>query len=359
MTRYLTLFAIIIMSLPACQGKKIIAERIEGTYYGYLPCASCPGIFYDLRINPDFTYSSAIQYDGADEVFINEDSYRITGDTIIVLQGNTAQGMSRFAYSNEMLEMLSTSGEKIESGFPDRYILAKTRPPVSHDTVPAERAAFRATGNEPFWSIEIELHNVIKFTSLTEKYPELLLPAQDPKRAGDLSHITYTAKTYNAEMEVSISREKCTDTMKGNTFPYSVEVSIRKNQTADPDVFRGCGRYLGNYRLNNIWTLVEINGVPVIMPAAWPLPTLEVDLGNKVIFGYGGCNRFHGKADLVNNTLVTGSLVSTKMACPSTQDIETRFLRALSGKRLTFSIDEEGMLLITDGTSEMLFIAHP
>ena len=227
-------------------------------------------------------------------------------------------------------------------------------PQTVHEVEPLTLTGFKATGNEPFWGLEIEFQNVLKFTSLTEEYTELTFHMPDPDRPGDLSLITYSAKTYNAEMEVVISREECRDTMKDTLFPYAVTVSVRPDHTGDYTVFRGCGRYLGNYRLNDIWTLEKINGEPIDIPDSSQYPTLEIDLANKVIFGYGGCNRFHGRGELVSNNLVTGNLLSTKMACPDTQDIEDRFLKTLTGKRLNFTISDDTMVM-TDGKTELFF----
>ena len=338
-----------------CAGLRHMAENIEGTYYGYLPCAGCPGIHYELSLNPDFTFSETMQYEGTADVFFFESTYRLTRDSVIILKNKKQEeGMSRFAFVSGKLEMLSLSGEKIESGFPERYILTKEKPVFVKEVEPIMKTGFRATGNEPFWGLEIEFQNVLKFTSLTEEYPELTLHMPDPGRPGDLSLITYSAKTYNAEMEVAISREECRDTMKDTIFPYAVTVSVRPDHTGDYTVFRGCGRYLGNYRLNDIWTLEKINGEPIDIPDSRQYPTLEIDLAKEVIFGYGGCNRFHGRAEMMNNTLLTGSILSTKMLCIDTQAVENKFLGTLSGKKLEFKVTDD-KLVLTDGEMELLF----
>ena len=81
---------------------------------------------------------------------------------------------------------------------------------------------------------------------------------------------------------------------------------------------------------------------------------MKVDLAGRTVFGYGGCNRYHGRAELVNNVLVTGNILSTKMACIDTQEIETIFLKTISSQTLEFEIDDEGMRM-TDGKTELFF----
>ncbi len=349
------IFALTLLAAMGCASIKNMAGKIEGTYYGYLPCASCPGIHYQLILNSDFTFTETLQYAGKNDVFILEDKFTLTRDSLIILKGKRDnEGMSRLIYKNGKLKVLSLSGEKIESGFSERYILNKGKPPVIREVEPITITGFKATGNEPFWGIEFEFGNIIKFTSLTEEYPELSFNMPDPERTSDISLIKYTAKTYNAEMIVNIARERCMDTMKGELFPYLVTVSIRKNHTDDYTDFRGCGQYLGTYRLNDKWILKKINGKQIEIPGSREHPQLEVDLAGKMIFGYGGCNRFHGRAELVNNNLVTGSIASTKIACPDTQDIENTFLHTLSEKTMEFRISDD-TLVMTDGETELLF----
>ncbi|MFO7924055.1 MAG: META domain-containing protein [Bacteroidales bacterium] len=230
-----------------------------------------------------------------------------------------------------------------------------SEPQTAQEVEPVTLTGFRATGNEPFWALEIEFGNVLNFTSLTEEFPEFIFPATDPERVDGLSLVKYYARTYNAQTVVEISREECTDTMKGNRFPYRVEVSLKRTRDDDFTVFRGCGQYLGTYRLNDIWVLEKIDGVAIDIPESKRRPTMEVDLAGRTISGYGGCNRYNGRAELVNNLLVTGNILSTKMACLDTQEIEDRFLKTISSQTLEFAIDDKGMQM-TGGETELFFI---
>ena len=231
---------------------------------------------------------------------------------------------------------------------------AESEPQTVREVEPVTLTGFKATGNEPFWAIEIEFGNVLKFTSLTEEFPEFNFPVTEPERVDGLSFVRYSARSYNAETVVEITREDCIDTMKGNRFPYRVEVSLKRHRDDDFTVFRGCGQYLGTYRLNDIWVLEKIDGEPVDIPESRKKPNMEVDLAGRTISGYGGCNRYQGRAELVNNVLVTGNIMSTKMACIDTQEIEDRFLKTISSQTLEFVIDEEGMRM-TDGETELFF----
>ena len=227
-------------------------------------------------------------------------------------------------------------------------------PPAVQDVEPLTLTGFRATGNEPFWALEIEFDNVLRFTSLTEEFPEFTFRTPDPERIDGLSAVKYSTRTYDAETKVEISREECTDTMKGTRFPYRVNVSLKRIRDNDFTVFRGCGQYLGTYRLNDIWVLEKIDGEAVDIPESRRKPTMEVDLAGKTVFGFGGCNRYHGRAELVGDKLVTGNIISTKMYCLDTQEVENQFLRTITGKSLDFSIEEE-TLHLDDGDTVLTF----
>lgn len=349
---------LLLVLATGCAGIRNLPEQIAGTYYGYLPCAGCPGIFYELRLNPDRTYTEIIRYDGeSDDPIISQNRYRLTRDSVVILRGkHETEGMNQFAIRNGKLEMLSLTGEKIETGFPERYILTREKHEFAfQDTT---KTGFRATGNEPFWSVEIEFDNLIKFSTLSAEGFEFKAHYEDPEKAGDLSWVKYSAKPNNGEFQVTITREECMDTMSGKIMPYSVFVAARRSHRESFRRFEGCGQYLGSNRLNDIWILEKINDKPVEMPDSKKHPTLQVDLAGKTIFGYGGCNQFHGKAELVNNRLVTGPVAATKMACINTQDTEERYLETISGKTLDFTI-ANSTLILGDGITKLTFSRHP
>ena len=240
-------------------------------------------------------------------------------------------------------------------------------------------ADFKATGNEPSWSLEIEFGKGISFISLTEEYKSLTAALSKPERLmaktgdrddsvrfeslaarpGECNRTTINVTRYTSEisdgiMEINILRMGCTDDMSGDRFPFSVMVEITDSTNQETRKFKGCGQYSGSYRLNDIWKLDMINGKKINIPDNRQYPTLEIDIEGKSIAGYGGCNQFQGRAEIVNDRLVTGNIRSTKMACPDTQDIENIFLRTISGKVLNFA-SSGSTLVIGDLENELKF----
>lgn len=114
---------------------------------------------------------------------------------------------------------------------------AKKAPASSPTTNPPgveKREAARAytcMGNEPFWSVQI------KGSEITFRTPEegpVTYPFQAPREQGDQK--TFISKSGNSSIKVSIREEPCMDTMSGEKFPYTVEV------TRDGKLYRGCGK---------------------------------------------------------------------------------------------------------------------
>jgi heat shock protein HslJ/uncharacterized membrane protein len=349
-------FFLVLMILSAgCAGVRNLPNQIAGTYYGYLPCDGCPGIFYELRLNPDLTYVEIIRHDEPDgKRIISENNYRITRDSIVTLRGKAeGGGMSHFAVRNGKLEMLSPSGEKIQTGFPERLMLSMEKQEFDYGDI--SKTGFRASGNEPFWGLEIEYGNVITFKTLSAEGFDFKAHYTAPERTGDTSPVKYHGKAVNGEFQLTITRDECRDSMSGKVFPYSVFVAARRSHRESFRKFEGCGQYMGNYRLNDIWSLERINDKPIDLPQSQKPPSLHIDLPGESVFGYGGCNQFHGSASLVNNRLVTGHIVSTKIACAVTQHIEERFFRTISGKTLDFSI-EDSKLILGDGMTKLTFV---
>jgi heat shock protein HslJ/uncharacterized membrane protein len=350
-------FLIVLLLLPGCAGTKNLSRDIAGSYYGYLPCSDCPGIYYELHLDADLTYTEIIRYDGStSEPKITENRYRFTRDSEIILRKDEKDGMSHFSIKNGTLELLGPAGEKIETGFPERYILTGDK--HEHVAEAFTGKGFRASGHEPFWTSEIDFYNTIRFSTPAAEGFDFTAKYIEPETSGHSAPLKFTAKSKDGEFHVTINRKECLDSRSDQRYPYSVYIGARRSHRESFRKFEGCGEYLGNYRLNDIWALEKINDRPVNMPPASKPALLQIDLARRTISGFGGCNNFSGNAELTNNRLVTGQIISTKMACTDTRHIEERFLRTISGKTLDFSI-ENSTLIMGDGITKLTFSKLP
>jgi len=338
--------------LQACVGIK--TNIPNGTYYGELPCADCPGINYELQLNDDKTYTEKVLYLDQDTVAREQTgSFSVNNDTLLVLEEKSENaGMNKFVITQDSLRMLDESGNVITSGFSDKYILTTTKPERS--SMMAEQKnnfiGFRATGNEPFWSLEIDFNKMIHFKALAQKEYDLKFPVPDPVYPPDVDAVSYRAQTEAGTLHVTIFRKDCQDTMSGEQFDHSVKVSVGTGDDSNLTDFEGCGTYLGDYRLNDIWALETINQEK---PGISKVPNIEFNLKEQRVSGFGGCNRITGPITINEENIEIGNLVATKMACPN-MEMENQFLKAMTGKSFKFELGNNQLILSSEET-ELLF----
>lgn len=95
--------------------------------------------------------------------------------------------------------------------------------------------AFRAVGNDPDWSLEIQNDKHLLFVS-DPGMRRVAVPDPGVQVEGKVRR--YHALTESVDLQVEISEELCTDTASGQSFPARVTVTLRDR------MFYGCGRDL-------------------------------------------------------------------------------------------------------------------
>lgn len=102
-----------------------------GTYTGVLPCASCPGIEQEIKLNYAETYQMYSRYQGADSTVYLE-SGTFTWDEQgqnIILDSESNQGRDlSFKVGENRIFMLNEDREMITGELADHYILNKVFP---------------------------------------------------------------------------------------------------------------------------------------------------------------------------------------------------------------------------------------
>lgn len=345
MKSFVTLFCILF--LFGCAGSK--NDLALGTYYGWLPCADCEGIAYALTLDTDSTYNEAVVYQGRSaEVERNNGRYTMDGTgTITLLDKEPTEGMRQFLYKDDTLRMLDLSGKVVRGDLKDRYVLSETKPTgFSMDVQPAETTVdFKATGNEPSWVLTIDFDRQMEFKSLDEAGFQLRTPVPAPVSPQDVDAIQFRAQTDEGELQVTVFSTECTDTMSGEVFSHEVRVRAKTSDLADFVEYTGCGDYVGNYRLNAVWELTELDGEAVASQGK--APNLRFDLHEGQVSGFGGCNRISGPVTMEGNQVRFGNLASTKMACPSMK-LEDMFLKALGSGPFESTLSVTTMTLAND-----------
>ena len=216
-----------------------------------------------------------------------------------------------------------------------------------------DRAYFKATGTEPFWTLEIN-RDFIRFTSLAEGFDVLTTPHAEPVRAQDANVKMYRTTTEAVSIQAEIMQEECINAMSGKTSPYTVMVSVKHTAEEDFRTFRGCGDYLPDYRLRDIWVLDSLNGNKST-PEQYngELPNMEINVRNKTFSGFAGCNRMNGRIFSENELLRFTGISTTRMACPG-NNLEGAFLKAL-GAVTRWEISNNRLRLINPSVTLLVF----
>ncbi len=94
---------------------------------------------------------------------------------------------------------------------------------------------FTATGNEPFWSLNMNLEKEMIFQLLGGD----TIKTSTPKgiKLMDVAATSYSVQTKNGLLNIIIYDKECVNDMSGETFPKTVEVYLGEKK------FNGCGKF--------------------------------------------------------------------------------------------------------------------
>lgn len=365
--------AILISGIWACKPTSSVTVRelskdttralaVSGTYIGMIPCADCAQISYRLILGKDFSYAETMHYMGkSDSAFEKKGTYAFNTGGDVVLDKSTP-GMHLFRQNKDGLLMLDQEGNEIKGELAGQYQLqlVKSRNAAEVQQTDLNRKKwnegidFYASGNEPDWSLDMDLEK--GFTFRLQDGTVVTTPPVESVRVKDTNATRYQVVTDSHQLIIRIYDEKCTDSMSGEKFPNAVRVLWLQGTEKDFRTFNGCGKYILNPSLKGKWRLVSINSSPPDT-AGLPkgTPVVEFDPAKGRISGHGGCNVISGTFDMTGpGILTTAPLASTKMACKGL-NTETGFIKLLSDQTLNFSISEKSLTLTLKDGSVLLF----
>jgi heat shock protein HslJ len=355
MKKPIVLFALCLLFISCENGQK---PEIAGTYYGITPCADCPGIYYELHLNEDMTYSDKWLYLESDVDTMNSNGkYEIQSDSIVILKGNEESFFERLKIRDGEMLVLDKDGNEISGELAEFYVLKTTPPEMPENSMGGKKSMFKATGTEPFWSVEIIPNGQITFKPMDGK--EIVFPVPEPKMIENGE--SFSASGNGEMLKVEIFNESCQNDMSGEYFSHRVSVTFKTAEMENPQTWKGCGEYpnSGNLeevadKVNGNWTLLQINGEPLPENPNYKTPTMKIVLMEGVVSGNAGCNGYSGQIKhLEGNKLSVSRVISTKMACPGL-DIENKFLAVFSGKPIEFE-RKENLLILRNEETELIF----
>ncbi|MBA3649703.1 MAG: hypothetical protein H0W62_14365 [Chitinophagales bacterium] len=126
---------------------------------------------------------------------------------------------------------------------------------------------FIASGNEPFWSLEIDFSKSMHFKALNGF--EITTPIPEGVKAMDSNVTRYSAKTEQGVLTVQVAKQECINDMSGKKLDYSVTVDVKNNIDRDYTTYKGCGGKIISDEdkhdcidsLGTVWSVIKNNCV--------------------------------------------------------------------------------------------------
>ena len=204
-------------------------------------------------------------------------------------------------------------------------------PAGAPDAVGAAAGAFRATGNEPGWHLELDDRR-LSFTMQGGTGP-VIAPTPAPEATPNSRN--YAAAVAGKPLTIAIVDVLCADSMTGMPYPSAVTVDYAGR------TYKGCGGDPAALLQGAEWVLEDIAGGIIGESRV----TLNFSTDGQ-LSGLGACNRFTARYALTGEGLSISRVASTKMACAAPlMDQEQRFLDLLQGVQ-RFELTGDGALIL-------------
>lgn len=214
---------------------------------------------------------------------------------------------------------------------------------------------FYARGNEPSWAVDIDMEKGIKFSNIDGFI--IKTTSFEIHHAADALVTRISGSGDSAEIFVTISEEDCSDTMADEKLKNSVSVEIKREGDTEFDAYTGCGQYVPDYRLHDIWVLIDVNGKAVDVERfdEKGSPTFEFYVEDGRLSGHAGCNNFNGSFYRAGEDIIHFEpFAMTRMMCPD-MDLENLVAQSVAGRRMKYEINDLTLLLKGYDGAELKF----
>lgn len=210
---------------------------------------------------------------------------------------------------------------------------------------------FYAEDENGLWTLALDFDKHFEFK--TKKGITYSAAAVLPIKAQDFNVKRYRTVTNKGELIIQIIESDCVTTVTNNKG-YTVTINYKPPTNKDYIDFKGCGSYIPNYKLHNIWAIIEVDGIK-INPSMFKKnpPILEINCSKQTIMGADGCNTFRGKIYNEYNLIYFNQLAATKMACEEQQNIAKKINELFNEKKLSYSFENNLLILKQHNTKRM------
>jgi len=333
-----TLFLLLTLLLPTtATAQSSPLGELPATYFGELPCASCPGIRTTLTLRDDNIFLLRQEYleaeDGGDGTAHDLGRWSLSDDGKALTLRGGSETVRRFAVDGPAhIRMLGNLGREIDSEL--NYALTRVDPDPIGDTMRLRGLYTYMADAARFGECLTGLERPVAFEKDSVALERAYLGARSEPGAPLLV-------TLDGRLAERPAMEG------GGTEEVFVVVAFdavwpdESCEPSKPDVTL----------VNTHWRLVELDGEPVTVADNQQEPHIRLQQEDSRVTGSGGCNRLMGSYELDGTRLTFGPVASTMMACPEGMDQEHAFgvaLDATTGYLITGETlqlwDEDGLV---------------
>jgi len=185
---------------------------------------------------------------------------------------------------------------------------------------------YLASSEDRSWYVSIEYEEQVIFYDKNEKIEFSALESTLEVAAG-ANIVVVHAENAVYKIQITIDVNEC------NKNGRKVDIVLNRFHDKKEFTYSGCGQYRGKPQLHDIWALVEVNGKK-LSPDLFPheFPHFEFDLAQQKMSGFAGCNQVNGSLHFGFRNMIIEPLISTRMYCSETSQIENEILNILRNK---------------------------
>lgn len=156
------------------ENQKII-EDLSGNYSGKFPCSDCDYIDYSISLFEDGTFKLTYTYVGKSNAPIEKSGKYILTNRLLIQLNNSANGMNFLRKIPDGLLLLDKNGNEFSKDISQKYKLFPIVSNANSSIALKKKLLFKkwnsginfyAFGNEPFWSLDIDIDNNIRVKNL-------------------------------------------------------------------------------------------------------------------------------------------------------------------------------------------------
>lgn len=156
-------------------------------------------------------------------------------------------------------------------------------------------------------------------------------------------------KGYTYVLRVRVGMLKNTPTDISN-LTYKLVKIINREKTGNENTIENSPSNNTDLTANG-WQLTEINGEKINTDGVY----INFDLTKNAVGGKGGCNGFGGDLSVNENEIKIRRIISTKMFCEATSEIENKFFTHLASAE-KYEIKGGKLFLYSDGKTLLKFM---